>query len=503
METKRSLAKTTNSNTPVNRLRTACAVMLLPLLILLTLPNSAPAFSYPTNATLLWQLQLTAQIHKQPVIAPDGTIYISQYAGAYSPVPIWAINPNGSIKWQTNMARGGAGGIASDVDGTVYWLGDNGSGTIGLHALNSTNGGTIWLYPGAWPCCYAPAIGPDGTIYVNNGSQILAITNGLLKWVYPTNSSSQSPFTYCSAVVGPDGTIYAPDINNNIYALNPNGTLKWMKNGFTQPQGTGLALDSGGIIYTVSSETNANPFYLTALMPDGTIKWQCTPPTNFCFGFTPEIGPDGTVYAATYYSGNSPYNSQSDLLLAITPDGTIKWIFPLDAGGLYDGSPCAIASDGEIYVTSSANGIVYSLAPNGTINWAYQTSINSGGLKAPIIGPDGTIYVAGSNDDGGNNLLLAFYGPAPIACGQWPEFRGNSRGTAAFATTPMSSPKMQTNGFQFTISGISNMPVCLCASSDLENWTNIGQTILTGGSTNFVDIRASNYPHRFYRALPQ
>jgi hypothetical protein len=41
------------------------------------------------------------------------------------------------------------------------------------------------------------------------------------------------------------------------------------------------------------------------------------------------------------------------------------------------------------------------------------------------------------------------------------------------------------------------------SSSDLETWTNIGQTILIGGMTNFVDIRSTNDPYRFYKALSQ
>jgi len=62
---------------------------------------------------------------------------------------------------------------------------------------------------------------------------------------------------------------------------------------------------------------------------------------------------------------------------------------------------------------------------------------------------------------------------------------------------------MTTNGFNFTVTGGTNFPVCIFATSDLVNWTNIAQIILTGGKTNFVDIDSTNYPYRFYRAIPQ
>lgn len=409
-----------------------------------------------------------------------------------------AINPDSTIKWQTNMCAGDALGVAIGVDGTVYLAGVNGSGNADFYALCPTNGTTIWHYPGTHDWVWnAPALGPDGTVYFGDYSQVFAITNGSLKWAYPTNFTGLDTFKYSSPVVGPDGTIYVNALNyNRIYALNPDGSLKWSLSGLNTGELSSFAVSSDGIIYCLGA-TSTNNCYLVALNTNGTVKWQLAPPTNTFFYCTPEIGPDGTIYieavpnpSYTYYYTNT--------LFALTPNGTIKWIFPLfESGGtFYHGSTCAIASDGEIYATTTA-GTIYSLAPNGTMNWSYQTPIN--GLTAPIIGPDGTVYVTSYT----YNILYAFYGPAPVACGQWPQYRNNSRNTAAFAPAHLSSPNMQTDGFQFTISGISNMPVCPCASSDLANWTNLGQVVLTNGTANFMDIGTSNYQYRFYRVWPQ
>lgn len=150
---------------------------------------------------------------------------------------------------------------------------------------------------------------------------------------------------------------------------------------------------------------------------------------------------------------------------------------------------------------ADVDGTFFSFSPTGSTNWIYQTGSQS--LNSPLIAPDGTVYVESVDRDHPACYVYAFAGSAAIACSAWPEDGRNARRTGAFATATTSTPLATTNGFQFSMIGITNMPVCAFASSDLFTWTNIGQTILTGGITNFVDIGSTNYPYRFYRAMPQ
>jgi outer membrane protein assembly factor BamB len=72
--------------------------------------------------------------------------------------------------------------------------------------------------------------------------------------------------------------------------------------------------------------------------PPGTMKWVLYP-TGTINGFGgPAIGDDGTIYLAAT-DGN---------LKAIDPEGTIKWVFPVQAS---PNSP-AIGRDGTIYLGS-------------------------------------------------------------------------------------------------------------------------------------------------------
>jgi len=69
---------------------------------------------------------------------------------------------------------------------------------------------------------------------------------------------------------------------------------------------------------------------------------------------SPAIGPDGTVY----------FVRSSGHLCAVNPDGTLKWRFRMP--GSIDCSPL-VGSDGRVY--ASAGSYLYSLSPDGVLNW--------------------------------------------------------------------------------------------------------------------------------------
>lgn len=63
------------------------------------------------------------------------------------------------------------------------------------------------------------------------------------------------------------------------------------------------------------------------------------------YNSSPEIGPDGTVFFATLYSGGLDHGK----LYAVNPDGTQKWAFQTGENSIFLSSP-AIGSDGSIYL---------------------------------------------------------------------------------------------------------------------------------------------------------
>jgi outer membrane protein assembly factor BamB len=440
-----------------------------------------------TLGTNKWALALNDDCIAAPATGPDGTIYLFQSGGE-----LWAVNPDGSIKWQTNLPSNPTLSLAVGVNGTIYVAGGG-----GFYAVNPADGSTKWVFPTGIGNWYgAPAIGAGGTVYGCYESQVFAITNGAAKWTYPTNDTGDYAFEYGSPVVGADGTVYVCSDDGYLVALDQNGLLKWETNSPAGPANypSSPAIGSDGTIYFGSLN------YFSAVNPDGTIKWQYFTETEE-FDLGPEVGPDGAVFIEAFPSG-----SGNNRLYAFNADGTVRWALPTAGSSTISpwlrGSSCALTADGRIYY-GDLGGTIYAFNPDGTTNAMFNTG--NVGLKPPIIGPDGTIYVVSfeATYSSETSYLYAFSNSALVACGPWPETGKNSRHTASVVRAALSSPVFANESFQFKISGLTNMPCAVCASQDLVTWTNIGSIALSGGATNFVDSNATNFPSRFYRGFPQ
>jgi outer membrane protein assembly factor BamB len=128
---------------------------------------------------------------------------------------------------------------------------------------------------------------------------------------------------------------------------------------------------------------------LYALNPDGTLKWvydpgpaDCPLEKTWCYGTietSPAVGPDGTIYIGR----------GDGVLRAVNPNGTLKWTFetiPNTKGrGQIIGSP-AVSEDGVIYFGTIANllgagygnNVFYAINPDGTLKWTYPADAAEG-----------------------------------------------------------------------------------------------------------------------------
>lgn len=239
------------------------------------------------------------------------------------------------------------------------------SQNTGLGGASSASGQQKWAFLNGQTFPAAPAIGADGTIYFGSTDNNLYAFNpdGTVKWKAPTQFEIEG-----SPAVGFDGTIYVGSDDNSFYAFSPNGAKKWSFTTGYFVRGS-PAIGKDGTIYFGSMDQN-----LYALNPDGSKKWQFR--TNGLIESSPAIGGDGTIYIG----------SDDDSLYAVNSNGSLKWSF-----GTMDnviGAP-SIGSDETVYV-GSQDGNLYAVNPNGTQKWSIQLGSISG---CPAIGPDGSIYV--------------------------------------------------------------------------------------------------------------
>ncbi len=181
-------------------------------------------------------------------------------------------------------------------------------------------------------------------------------------------------------IVGIDNTLYFTT-PMYLYALGANGNFLWTYQLLTDAD-AGPVQDENGKIYVAGANGMAYSFN-----QDGTLDWSENISANA--SFAPTVGPDGTIYFGT-----------QDYLLAMNPDGSLKWHFGGDSGEYsnFAASP-AIAPDGTIYCPCNSGGwqmALIALSPDQAE--LHEPFLTTNAEKiTPAIGDDGTIYhVAGS-----------------------------------------------------------------------------------------------------------
>jgi hypothetical protein len=231
-------------------------------------------------------------------------------------------------------------------------------------------------------------------------------SNGRVKWRFQHNGM----YTVVRPAVGPDGTVYAVDVSSHLYALSPDGGLKWIVRGAGEK---GLAVGADGTVYTGSESS------IKAFNPNGTLKWTFVQNPRAMILLGPNVGPDGNIYAVS---------TEGIGIFSLTPAGALRWTQPetydrrivdyqevvfgsnganqqmyflannhlkglrLDGSLVFTipatGNQPATGPDGTVYTTYTALG---AYTPIGTVKWSFAGVINNA-ATAPDVGPDGVVY---------------------------------------------------------------------------------------------------------------
>lgn len=315
---------------------------------------------YP-NGTMKWTYETGDPIFSDPALAVDGTIYIAS-CDHY----LYALRPNGTLKWRFNLQYLSFSSPVLADNETIYIGTPQGN----LFAVNP-NGTCQWSYNLTSGIYGDAALGNNGTIYVGTWDDYLnAINpNGTLKWRFPTGNHVKGVPS-----IAPDGTIYFGSWDGYLYALYPNGTMRW-KCQVGSGTETTPALAEDGTIYVGGNE-------LYAVYPNGTLRWSLYS-EGFIFQSCPAVAFEGTIYV-----GANVGEDVAGKILAVNPNGTIRWQKTI-SDDRADSSP-AIAADGTVYIgsTGGASGYLHAF---GTIE--SNTPPNNPKIIGPSGGKAGTTYV--------------------------------------------------------------------------------------------------------------
>jgi hypothetical protein len=292
-------------------------------------------FSFKPNGTQKWNFTLTKNIYAQLAVGADDTIYISDFHG-----PFYAIRSSGTLQWM-KIGSGSYGGVALARDGTIYAATEN-----NLTAYHQ-DGQAYWTVP----------IWVDAQLVIEDNGAILATG-------YQCNLTPG----YCSLTTP-----------RSLFALNSfDGSVKWSSSSPYPDFHPSLAWD--GSIYMVYGGDNKT----SALNPDGTVKWTIQVDTTWST-------------AGVVDSNNALYVHSKEGIVAIGPDGKVKWSFP------DPGYPIALASDGTLYYYNTRGmaaliGPDYSVTANpASIGAQVGTPVTSTLTVYPINGFVGSIGLTASS----------------------------------------------------------------------------------------------------------
>jgi outer membrane protein assembly factor BamB len=329
--------------------------------------------TYPTNNNEgyeKWNYFIDAPLNMViPVIDGNGTVYITskEHYGLY------AIYPNGTCKWHSDLIGDIQTQPAIGLNGTIY------VGTSKRFHAFYPNGTMQWMLPMEKFFICKPVISPDGIIYTgtDDGYFYAVYPNGTIKWEYYLG------YSIVAASLDAEGNIYfTARYCDYLYCLFPNGTLRWTFE-IVQETTDAPLIDDNGTIYTV-------PVYdVIAINPDGTEKWRNPLHES---GASPALSPDGTIVYSSYREG----------VFGLDPkDGHIRWHYQLGFDP-YDKSRPAVSSDGTIFFayTDAEGHMAYltALNPDGSLKWTVSIASDIYSYQimyvgAPSIAADGTVYI--------------------------------------------------------------------------------------------------------------
>jgi outer membrane protein assembly factor BamB len=341
-------------------------------------------------------------------VGPDGTLYV--VCADVDCEYLVALSQDGQVRWSFEAFNSNVSAPAVGPDGSVYVHAGS-----SLYCLDPVTGHPRWsralpLYSSSR---VSIALGADGRVFAAVERAIAAFSaGGDSLW-----SRSLSGYWQTGPVVRHDGSVCVA-VGESLLCLEPGGDLRWARVVNTDYVAAyALACAPDGAVYFAGNEV------LWAIAGDGTLKWTVPLPSDErCAGAA--VGPDGAVYVGI-----------RDSLCALNSDGSLRWAYADDMwpDNLdHRWAVPAIAADGTVYSTSSGYGLL-AVGADGQLKWRYRCDEQLGG-HLPLIA-DSTLYV-GCGEPWGDDALRAYRCPGGAALSGWPMFQHDAQHTGRAQPEP-------------------------------------------------------------------
>jgi FOG: PKD repeat len=341
-----------------------------------------------------------------PSVDADGTIFIAvghnELKSEGHKSSMYAVGSDGSQKWRLEFgwATFNFSVPAVTDDCVIFVSKENPSGTsnfmpvdknTGLHRFakyqnikTGSYGGTVIL--------------PDGRLVINNGG------------------------AYGTAIFHPQDD---PTLNYKLYG-SYNGSdryIGWNNSKMEDPRGAQIAVNGKYVYCLYRQKTGVVSNYSVLYCIDTEkINGDVAAVPEWVLGLDGDAnacgvvcGEDGTLYVTTCASG-----ADNARVTAVSPDGQIKWT------SLADGDISGVAAvdnEGFIYYNDYVNGKLVKIKPADGVKVS-EITLGMELRSSPTIGPDGTVYLNGM-DKSGKPALFAVRGSATGPADCWSQIGGN------------------------------------------------------------------------------
>lgn len=334
-----------------------------------------------TTGGALWSYPTAKGIFSSPVVGADGTIYVGSADRTF-----YALHPDGTLAWKTVCGELIDSAALLDDRGRVYF----GSGDSKLRALDAKTGEPLWTVTADDPSVNGAVINwfegnvgiaADGTLYVPNDNYFIYALDrdtGSAKWKFKTPNQ-----TWSLPAIDPAGNLYVgnnnmvPILGHNTFAIAPDGSQRWGVSTLGTVAASPMLTASGLVV------VGAFDGYVYAYDQQGVKKWSFGA-RDHVYASTALL-PDGSIVAAA--ADGSVYDLDPDT-------GAQRWQF--DTPEPIRSSP-SVDADGNVYF-GGGDGRLYVLGPDGKLRWsillidADRDDLNA----SPALGTD-AVYIGGES----------------------------------------------------------------------------------------------------------
>lgn len=320
-----------------------------------------------------WAFAADSEISGSPAVDDSGRVIF----GARD-THVYCLTASGGLAWSTSLAGLGTtiyfSAPALDDSGNIYI-------TTNRRLVKLSRGGVVrWSWPqhNSLSISHSPVIGLDGKIYFACYSDSLYAVrpDSTLAWARPLGASVNA-----APAVGSDGRIYVATtrdtLSRKLWCFNPDGTSPWSFDLAAEAEFASPAVGPDSTVYVGAGR------FLYAVGPNGTLKWRDSLAAQI--QSCPAIANESTLYVVA-----------ATRLYCIGTDSVVRW--RMSIGGSINYCSPAVDADGNVLVGTAADtsSMFYVIGPDSTVLW--QTRLTDDVWSSPAIGPDGRVYLGCMND---------------------------------------------------------------------------------------------------------